>query len=131
MSVYNPHSYFRTAVAVTLGFFVVVALFLIFFGKKESFIVVNGSYNESLDYFFQYITILGDGVIYIPIVVYSVLLNRDFLVPLIAGIIICTILTHILKLICSSAGGLYCFRYLFVVFNVFLLLYLSYASNAR
>jgi membrane-associated phospholipid phosphatase len=97
MSVQNPHSYFRTAVAVTLGFFLVVALFLIFFGKKNSFIIINGTYNEELDFFFQYITLLGDGVIYIPIVLYSILVNRSFLVPLIAGIIICTVLTHFLK----------------------------------
>jgi membrane-associated phospholipid phosphatase len=50
-----------------------------------------------LDYLFQYVTVLGDGLIYIPIVLYCLLFNRKFLVPVLAGIIICTVLTHLLK----------------------------------
>jgi membrane-associated phospholipid phosphatase len=93
----NPHSYFRTAVAVTLGLFILVIIFLLIFGKRNSFLIINGSYNEPLDYFFQYVTLLGDGLIYIPIVIYSLFFNRSFLVPLIASIIICTFITHFLK----------------------------------
>ena len=74
-----------------------VALVLFIYGKKDSFIIINGSYNAGLDYFFQYITVFGDGLIYVPIVLYCLLFNKKYLVPVVAGIIICTFLTHFLK----------------------------------
>lgn len=94
---HTRHEHFRIAVVTSITFIVVFALFLILYGKKDSFILINGFYDPKLDYFFQYVTYLGDGLIYIPIVVYCLFWNRKYLVPVIAGIIICTILTHFLK----------------------------------
>lgn len=94
---HTRHEHFRIAVITSITFIVVFALFLILYGKKDSFILINGFYDPKLDYFFQYVTYLGDGLIYIPIVVYCLFWNRKYLVPVIAGIIICTILTHFLK----------------------------------
>jgi membrane-associated phospholipid phosphatase len=93
----QQHAHFKTAVAVSLALVLAVILFLVCFGKVGAFIVINNAYNPPLDYFFQYVTLLGDGLIYIPIVIYSIFFNRKFLVPLIASIIICTIITHFLK----------------------------------
>lgn len=67
------------------------------YGKQDSFVLINGYYHPSLDLFFQYITFLGDGLIYIPIALYCAVYNRKYLVAVIAGIIICTILTQFLK----------------------------------
>lgn len=94
---HTRHEHFRIAVASSVTFIVVFALFLLIYGKRDSFILINGFYNPQLDYFFQYVTYLGDGLIYIPMVVYCLFWNRKYLVPVIAGIIICTILTHVLK----------------------------------
>ena len=74
-----------------------VGIVLLILGKRDTFIIINGTYNQELDYFFQYITFLGDGLIYIPLVLYSFFYNRNFLVPVLAGIIICTIITQLLK----------------------------------
>lgn len=74
-----------------------LAVFLLMYGKKESFIIINGNYNPEMDLFFQYVTVLGDGIIYIPLVVYSLIWNRKYLLAILAAIIICTILTHLLK----------------------------------
>ena len=93
----NPRFNFRISVAVSLFLVVIVGIILMIFGKRGTFITVNGNYNLQLDYFFQYITFLGDGLIYIPIVVYCLVFNRKFLVPVLAGIIICTIITQFLK----------------------------------
>ena len=93
----NPRSNFRISVGDSALFVVLVGIVLIILGKRETFITVNGYYNQQLDYFFQYVTFLGDGLIYIPIVIYSLLFNRKFLVPVLAGIIICTIITQFLK----------------------------------
>jgi membrane-associated phospholipid phosphatase len=59
--------------------------------------MIHFNHNKALDYIFQYVTVLGDGLIYVPIVLYCLLFNRQFLVPVVAAIIICTILTHFLK----------------------------------
>ncbi len=74
-----------------------VAVILLIYGKKDSFIIINGNYNSELDLFFQYVTILGDGIIYIPLVAYSLLFNRKYLIAILGGIIICTLLTHFFK----------------------------------
>jgi membrane-associated phospholipid phosphatase len=97
LSIQNPHSYFRTAVAVSFILILTVAIFLFIYGKNGSFVIINGNYNVALDHLFQYVTVLGDGLIYVPIVLYCILFNRQFLVPVLAGIIICTLLTHLLK----------------------------------
>jgi membrane-associated phospholipid phosphatase len=76
--------------------FLVIVILLIY-GKRDAFILVNSANSSSFDYFFQYVTVLGDGLIYIPIVLYCLLFNRQFLVPVVAGIIICTVLTHFFK----------------------------------
>lgn len=94
---HTRHEHFRIAVITSITFIVVFALFLFIYGKKDSFVLINGFYDPKLDYFFQYVTYLGDGLIYIPIVVYCLFWNQKYLVPVIAGIIICTILTHFLK----------------------------------
>jgi membrane-associated phospholipid phosphatase len=89
--------FFRVAVATSFSFALAVAAFLIYYGKQGSFVIINGYYHPTLDIFFQYITYLGDGLIYIPIALYCLVYNRKYLVAVIAGIIICTIITHFLK----------------------------------
>ena len=88
---------FRIAVLTSLSFALAVAIFLLIHGKQDSFIIINGYYHPTLDIFFQYVTYLGDGLIYIPIALYCALYNRKYLVAVIAAIIICTILTQFLK----------------------------------
>jgi membrane-associated phospholipid phosphatase len=94
-TVQNPR--FRLAVGVSLILVSAVLVFLLVYGKKDAFIIVNSANSRPLDYLFQFFTVFGDGLIYIPIVLYCLLFNRQFLVPVIAGIIICTLLTHFLK----------------------------------
>lgn len=93
----NPRSNFRISVGVSLLFVLLVAAVLFIYGKRGTFITVNSYYNIQLDYFFQYVTFLGDGLIYIPIIVYCLVRNRSFLLPVVSGIVICTIITQVLK----------------------------------
>jgi membrane-associated phospholipid phosphatase len=88
---------FKLSALVCICLIVAVASFLFVYGKQDSFILINGYYNEPLDYFFQYVTLLGDGLIYIPIALYCAIYNRKYLVAIIAAVIICTVLTHFLK----------------------------------
>ena len=89
--------HFKIAVLTSLSFALAVAVFLLIHGKQDSFIIINGYYHPTLDIFFQYVTYLGDGLIYIPIALYCALYNRKYLVAVIAGVIICTIITQLLK----------------------------------
>lgn len=91
----NEH--FRIAVAVSLSLLIAVVIFLLTYGKQQSFIIINSYNGESLDAFFKWATYLGDGLIYVPIVLYCLFFNRNFLIAVIAGIVICTFLTHFLK----------------------------------
>lgn len=93
----NIQQHFKIAVVTSLALAVSVAIFLLIYGKQDSFIIINGYYHPTLDLFFQYITYLGDGLIYIPIAVYCALYNRKYLIAVIAGIVISTILTQFLK----------------------------------
>ncbi|MFN2457500.1 MAG: phosphatase PAP2 family protein [Chitinophagaceae bacterium] len=93
----NPHSQFKIAVAVSIFLTCAMAVFILFYGKTGSFLLINGNYSEGLDFFFQYATVLGDGIIYIPLVVYGIIFNRKYLIAIISGIMICTFLTQFLK----------------------------------
>lgn len=97
MSIQNPHSHFRLGVAFSFFLLILLSVFLYANGKIDSFVMIHFNHNKALDHIFQYVTVLGDGLIYVPIVLYCLLFNRQFLVPVVAAIIICTILTHFLK----------------------------------
>ncbi|MEO6071561.1 MAG: phosphatase PAP2 family protein [Chitinophagaceae bacterium] len=89
--------HFRIAAIFCFCLAFATGLFLFIYGKTNSFIIINGHYNQPLDFFFQYMTLLGDGLIYIPIVLYCIVLNRRFILPVVFCIIICTLITHFLK----------------------------------
>src|SRR4030095_1049878 len=89
--------YFRIAAAFSLVLAAFVAIFVLIYGKNASFILIHNYYNNTLDYFFWTCTYLGDGYILIPIVLFCIFFRKDFLLPIIAGFIICFFITHLLK----------------------------------
>jgi len=93
----KQYNYFRIAAAFSLVLAAIVAIFVIIYGKNASFILIHNYYNTTLDYFFWSCTFLGDGFILIPIVLLCFFFQKDFLIPVIAGIIICLFITHFLK----------------------------------
>ena len=93
----KQYANFRYAVSISLLLSLVVALFLWYYGRTNSFLIINGAYSAAGDLFFKYCTYLGDGLIYIPLLIYCIFFNRTFLIPTIASILICVLLTHVLK----------------------------------
>jgi membrane-associated phospholipid phosphatase len=93
----KTYSNFLLAVLISIAIALLALGFLLLFGKVDSFVVINSNYNDFSDAFFQYLTILGDGMIFIPLVLYCIVRNRKFLLPAIVAIIISTILVHFLK----------------------------------
>lgn len=90
-------NYYKTAVLISLFFLAIILFFLFLYGKNESFFIVNSYYHPSLDYFFQFITYLGDGLIYIPLLLYGIFINKKFLIPIILAIVLCTFLAQFSK----------------------------------
>ena len=93
----TEYRHFRNAVLFSLVLAIVIAVFLLIYGKNESFLVINKYNSPAFDYVFRFWTYLGDGIIWVPLFVYVLLFRRDFLIAAIAGVIISTILSQGLK----------------------------------
>jgi membrane-associated phospholipid phosphatase len=87
----------RAALFVSLLLCLVTVVFLLGYGKTGSFLIINIHYSPALDVLFRYGTFLGDGLIYIPLLVYCIFFNRSFIIPAVLSIVICLVLTHFLK----------------------------------
>jgi membrane-associated phospholipid phosphatase len=93
----TEYRHFRNAVLFSLLLALVVAVFLLINGKENSFLVINKYNSPQFDYVFEYWTYLGDGMIWIPLFIYSLLFKRDYFIAVLSGLIICTVLTQFLK----------------------------------
>lgn len=93
----KEYRHYRNAILFSLFLAFLVALFLIIYGKEASFLVINKYNSPAFDYIFEYWTYLGDGLIWIPLFLYVLLLKREFFIAILASLIICTVLTHFLK----------------------------------
>ena len=93
----TEYRHFRDAVLFSLILALLVAVYVVSFGKENSFLYINQYYSPSMDYVFRFWTYLGDGLIWIPLFGYVLLFKRDYLVAVLSGLIICTILTQFLK----------------------------------
>ena len=93
----KEYRHFRNAVLFSLLLALVVAVFLSLYGKENSFLVINRYNSPQFDYVFRYWTYLGDGMIWVPLFVYVLLFKRDYFFAVLAGLIICTLLTQGLK----------------------------------
>lgn len=93
----KEYRHYKNAVLFSLLLATVVVIFIFINGKENSFLVINKHNHPSFDYVFAYLTLLGDGIIWIPFFIYALFFKREFLVAMIASLIICTVLTHFLK----------------------------------
>ena len=93
----KEYQMFRKAILFCVVLALLLAVFVGIYGKEESFLMVNGRYSPQADYFFNYITYLGDGLIWIPFFLYILIFKRDFILPALAALIICTLITHMGK----------------------------------
>jgi membrane-associated phospholipid phosphatase len=88
---------FKTGAIITAasGFILIILSYLI--GKSEFFLLLNGNLGSIADKAFIYITYLGDGVIWIPIAVYVLLMRKKYTVLLLGCILYSTIFAQIPK----------------------------------
>jgi membrane-associated phospholipid phosphatase len=93
----TEYRHFRNAVLFSLALAIVVIVFLLIYGKENSFLVINTYNSPQFDYVFRFWTYLGDGIIWVPLFAYVLLFKRDYFVAILTALIICTVLTHVLK----------------------------------
>lgn len=88
---------FRQAIMLTAVMAIIILGCSSLIGKNELFLLLNGDLGTIADHFFPYCTYLGDGIIWVPVVILMFIYRRDTWVMIIASIIISTIITHIFK----------------------------------
>ena len=93
----TEYRHFRNATLFSLTLALIVALFILTYGKVNSFLVINKYNSPQFDYVFKSWTYLGDGIIWVPLFLYVLFFKRDYFVAVLAALIICTVLTHLLK----------------------------------
>jgi len=93
----TEYRHFRNAVLFSLLLGLLIALFILLYGKEHSFLVINEYNNPSFDYVFTYWTYLGDGAIWVLLFLYVIFFRREYFVAVLAGLIICTLITFTLK----------------------------------
>lgn len=93
----QEYRHYRDAVLFSLILATLVAIFIMVQGKDDSFLLINQNNSKPLDHVFEYWTYLGDGLIWVPLFLYIILFKREFFIPVLASLIICTVLTHFLK----------------------------------
>jgi len=93
----TEYRHFRNAVLFSIVLALVAALFLLWYGKENSFLVINKYNSPHFDFVFEYWTYLGDGIIWVPLFAYVLIFKRSYFVAVLAGLIICTLLTQFFK----------------------------------
>lgn len=91
----NPN--YLTSILVTVFFMIGTGIFVFLTGKENSFQAINGNHHASLDLFFKYFTHAGDGIMWIPLALYCIFFKKEFILPVIIGILLSTLFTHLLK----------------------------------
>lgn len=75
----------------------VAGIFVWVNGKAGTFQIINGHHTPFLDTFFKYYTHAGDGIMWLVPLFYCIFFKRKYLLMIMAGIIISTILSQFLK----------------------------------
>lgn len=80
-----------TLIAIGTGILILVL------GKNESFQLINSNHNPVTDQFFKYFTHYGDGLMWVPLGIYCFFYRRKYLIAVVAGVLISTIISQLLK----------------------------------
>jgi len=94
---HEQYQHFRTAVFFSLLLVFLLAIFVLIYGKDRSFPMINGNFSTQADYFFNYVTFLGEWLLWAVLFIYALVYKRDFFIAVLSALIICTILTRLGK----------------------------------
>lgn len=69
----------------------------LFLGKIPSFLFINQLHNPFLDQFFKNFTNFGDGLVWIPVLIFAIIINKKMVPLVVANFAISTLLAQGLK----------------------------------
>lgn len=93
----NQYGQFLKAVLFSIAVALVLAVFVAIYGRNESFLMINGHYSIEADYFFNWVTFLGEWLLWVPLFAYALFYKRDFLIAVLVALGVCTLLTRLGK----------------------------------
>lgn len=93
----EEYNHFLQAILFSIVVAFVLAVFIAVYGKDESFLMINGHYSVQADYFFNWVTFLGEWLLWVPLFVYALFYKRDFLIAVAVALVVCTLITHLFK----------------------------------
>jgi len=88
---------FGIAFGLSVFIALITGIIILVMGKKESFLLINSNHNLFFDFFFNYFTHAGDGWLWVPIGLYFIFYKRKYLVAILFGIIISSIISQFMK----------------------------------
>lgn len=93
----RPANNFGIAFLLAIVFAVATGVVILLLGKNETFQLVNSNHHPYADQFFKYFTHYGDGWMWVPLGLFCIFYRKKYIVAVIAGVLISTILAQFLK----------------------------------
>lgn len=97
MSLEKSRNNFGIAFFLSITIAIATGIIILVLGKNESFFLINGNRSPLLDLFFKYYTYAGDGLMWVPLGLFCIFFKRKYLIAVIAGILISTLIAQFLK----------------------------------
>lgn len=88
---------FRKGAVLTAVTGITLLLFSACLGNQAVFLVLNTNLGTAADFFFHYLTYLGDGFVWVPLFVWFLFYRRKLLPLLISTILLSTLITQGIK----------------------------------
>jgi membrane-associated phospholipid phosphatase len=89
---------FKIALVVSIALAALILGFSFFEGKNDAFLLLNNDLGKPADFFFEYFTNMGDGLLWIAWLIVIFKTKRKYLLPLIiSAFVFTTIFTQIFK----------------------------------
>jgi len=100
MDVTSPYSYknfiIGTIISTAAGLYLIVTSLII--GRIDFFLLLNTDLGTDSDYFFRFLTYVGDGIILVPVAILFLKYQRSELPLLFSAIFFSTLITQLVKI---------------------------------
>lgn len=96
MQLYTYNNLYKATI-ISLFTAIIITGFSIILGKENFFLLLNRDLGKFGDFFFEYATYLGDGIVWVIFVLFFLWKDKKQLLLIILSIIISTIIVHFVK----------------------------------
>ncbi|HLF45057.1 MAG TPA: phosphatase PAP2 family protein [Chitinophagaceae bacterium] len=97
MSLEKSNNQFGIALFFTIFIAIACGVFILVFGKEESFFLINGNHNNYLDFFFKYYTYTGDGWMWLTVLLFCLFFRKKYVLAVLLAVVISTLLSQFFK----------------------------------